>query len=129
MLHNFLPSWYKRYRLVAALDGHKDAVFSLAISNSGRYLASGGIFYTFQLPQGLREDAGADGAKIWDMCSYKELRTPDQGREHRGQVVGMSWVSLPGDKQETLCFTTGLGYLVFWDQDNEVSGMVMVTVV
>jgi hypothetical protein len=63
---------------------------------------------------------GIDGAKVWDMRTYKEVRTPEQAREHRGQVVCMSWVTLPNDKNETLCFATGLGYLVFWEQHTEV---------
>jgi hypothetical protein len=57
------------------------------------------------------------------MKTHKEVRTPEQSREYRGQVVCMSWVTLPNDKNETLCFATGLGYLVFWEQNTEVRVM------
>lgn len=48
MPSKFVPQLFRKYRLATNLNGHKDAVFSLAIAGSGRYLASGGMLFVFE---------------------------------------------------------------------------------
>lgn len=121
MLSTITSIWYKKYRLAVTLNGHRDAVYSLAIADSAKYLASGGVFSCLFCASKNRDKLlGADGAKIWDLKTYKELRVPEQGRKHRGQVACMSWATLPSERQETLCLATGLGYLVLWEEHPEV---------
>ncbi|KAF8587673.1 hypothetical protein K439DRAFT_1614109 [Ramaria rubella] len=56
-----LPSRH-RYKLVATLKGHQDAINSLALSTTGNVLASG----------------VGDGVKLWDIQSKTQLTAPKQ---------------------------------------------------
>jgi hypothetical protein len=50
-----------------------------------------------------------------------QLPTPNQHRVQRGQVSCVLWVTCQNDTEETLCYGTGLGYIVFWRRSKQVS--------
>ncbi|KAF8580525.1 hypothetical protein K439DRAFT_1356777, partial [Ramaria rubella] len=55
---------------------------------------------------------GLDGVQLWDMTTLAQLGFPCPQYGVRGQVSCMMWV--PQDlTRETLCYGTGLGFLVF----------------
>lgn len=56
---------------------------------------------------------GAEGLKLWNVKSSRELPAPQQACEQRGQVSCASWITRQHEQRETLCYGTGLGYLVF----------------
>ena len=57
------------------------------------------------------------------MKTRVELGCPNQSHVVRGPVSSMTWVTTRKDSCETLCYGTGLGYLVFWRQNSQdVSG-------
>lgn len=63
--------------------------------------------------------AGPSSARVWNLRSQKLHNVPEQTCEQRGQVVSVAWVTRQHEKCETLCYSTGLGYLVFWNQKRE----------
>ena len=52
--------------------------------------------------------------KIWDLNRLEEI--PAIARRHAlsDPVSVTMWIIPRDDTRETLCFSTGLGYLVFW---------------
>ena len=57
------------------------------------------------------------------MKTRVELGCPKQSHIVRGPVSCITWVTARKDSCETLCYGTGLGYLVFWHQNaRDVSG-------
>ena len=65
----------------------------------------------------LMETKGSDGVKLWDIKMCVQLAGPKQGHVVRGPISCILWVTHRGDTHETLCYSTGLGYLVFWRQN------------
>jgi WD40 repeat protein len=99
--HFLQTPWVSRYKFAGRMTGHTNAIHALAMSRKGRYLASG----------------GSDGVKLWDMKTYDQLMCPKQGHIVRGPISCMLWISRRNEASETLCYGTGLGYLVFWCQN------------
>ncbi|KAF8576634.1 WD40 repeat-like protein [Ramaria rubella] len=95
-----LPSRH-RYKLVATLKGHQDAINSLALSMTGNILAGGG-----------------DSVKLWDIQSKTQLTAPKQNLLARGPVSCLTWINHRDDPNEHLCYGTALGYLVIWAQNS-----------
>lgn len=58
---------------------------------------------------------GDDGVRIWNVKSAMPLNVPVQNRAQRGSICSMIWVTQPLEAEETLCFGTALGYVVFWE--------------
>ncbi|KAF8576906.1 WD40 repeat-like protein [Ramaria rubella] len=97
-----LPSRH-RYKLVATLKGHQDAINSLALSTTGNVLASG----------------TGDGVKLWDIQSKTQLTALKQNLLARGPVSCLTWINHRDDPNEHLCYGTALGYLVIWAQNSQ----------
>ncbi|KIJ65077.1 hypothetical protein HYDPIDRAFT_27805 [Hydnomerulius pinastri MD-312] len=86
----------QRYTNVASFTPNTPSVHALAISNDGDFLASG----------------GKDGIKLWNIKSRKELTCSNH--ESYGAVSCATWMKTKhGAMSETLCYGTGLGYLIF----------------
>ncbi|KAG2742395.1 hypothetical protein P692DRAFT_20709424, partial [Suillus brevipes Sb2] len=77
------------------------SVHALAVSNDGQTLACG---------------AGTEGIKVWDIKSRKELTGSTHNYESRGTVSCTVWITTKLAMTETLCYGTGLGYIVFLRQ-------------
>lgn len=54
--------------------------------------------------------------KVWDLHRLEGV--PSVARRHAfcDPVSVAMWITCKDDARETLCFGTGLGYLVFWRQ-------------
>ncbi|KAI6105950.1 WD40-repeat-containing domain protein [Pisolithus croceorrhizus] len=87
-----------KYTLECHLSGHNDAILCLAVSNSGKTLASG----------------GCDGLRLWDLEKKVELRKPNQTQNPQDPITCIVWLTLKDDNKELLCGGTGLGYLFLW---------------
>ena len=88
----------------------------MAISPSGKFLASGGEYLHMVdcselLTKGLQ---GSDGIKLWDVNARTQLTSPHQNLIMRGPISCMMWITRDDDWEETLCYGTGLGYLNIW---------------
>ncbi|KDR78697.1 hypothetical protein GALMADRAFT_137715 [Galerina marginata CBS 339.88] len=71
----------RRLQTTATLHGHIGPVISIAFSPSGAFMASG----------------GADGVKIWDLKTYKEINIPQQSYHERAQVSSVCWITRKND--------------------------------
>jgi len=62
------------------------------------------------------QSPGDQGMKIWDLNHLEEI--PAIARWHAlcDPISVTMWITSRDDTRETLCFSTGLGYLVFWCQ-------------
>ena len=107
-----------RYQFAGQLEGHKDAINSVAISPSGKFLVSGGksdrpdwISISVLMPS-----LGTDGVKVWGLDTRKQLAVPNQDLTTRGPVTCIIWMTRQNDAYDTLCFSTGLGHIVFWQR-------------
>ncbi|KAG1747801.1 WD40-repeat-containing domain protein [Suillus paluster] len=85
-----------RYKLLARLTAYNGSIHALAISNDGHLLACG----------------GTKGIKLWDIKSRKELTSSANHHESRGTVSCAIWATTMKTTAETLCYGTGLGYIV-----------------
>ncbi|KAG1721364.1 uncharacterized protein EDB91DRAFT_1256544 [Suillus paluster] len=79
------------------LSTYGGSIHVLAISNDGQALACG----------------GTKGIKLWDIKSRKELTCLIHHHESQGTVSCAVWVTTRLGMAETLCYGTGLGYVVF----------------
>jgi hypothetical protein len=59
---------------------------------------------------GLTYNVGSDGIRFWDLKTYTEMSAPHNTRL-LDPVSTMVWLPIPNSW--TLCYATGLGYLVF----------------
>ncbi|KAG2342973.1 WD40 repeat-like protein [Suillus weaverae] len=89
-----------RYQPLTRLTAPSRSVHALAISNDGQVLACG----------------GTGGVKLWDINSWTELACSSHHHESRGTVSCAGWVSTRPTAAETLCYGTGLGYVIFLRQ-------------
>ncbi|KAI6128685.1 WD40-repeat-containing domain protein [Pisolithus croceorrhizus] len=87
-----------KYTLECRLSGHNDAILCLAVSNSGKTLASG----------------GCNGLRLWDLEKKVELRKPNQTWNPQDPITCIVWLTPKDDNKELLCGGTGLGYLFLW---------------
>ncbi|KIM52977.1 hypothetical protein SCLCIDRAFT_139901 [Scleroderma citrinum Foug A] len=108
------PSWSslspsnQRYQLVGRLPeeaGH--AVNCLTINEQGNLLASGSDY----------------GLKIWDLKRLVEVPSSVHQHAFRDPVSAAMWITRKDDTSQTLCFGTGLGYLIFWHQSTKSNPM------
>jgi hypothetical protein len=110
-----LSSEASRYKLVGQMKGHTDSVHSVAMTKSGRILASGGELLSRRSDNEHSQHQGSDGVRLWEMGTHAQLPTPNL-HHVRGQASCVLWVTRKEATEETLCFGTGLGYIVFWGQ-------------
>jgi len=57
--------------------------------------------------------AGADGVKVWDLKTRKQITVPQQPFNERSQVSCVCWVTRRNETVDALCYGNGLGFLVF----------------
>ncbi|KJA19787.1 hypothetical protein HYPSUDRAFT_204366 [Hypholoma sublateritium FD-334 SS-4] len=88
---------FRRPRLIGKFTGHSESVITLAFSQTGRLLASGGI----------------DGVKVLDLQAKRHIDIPLQPPHERGQVSCICWVTRQDDAFETLCYGNALGFFIF----------------
>src|SRR6266702_302207 len=71
---------------------------------------------TVKKSSGTNWSPGDQGMRMWDLHRLEEI--PSLARRHSfcDPVSVAMWVTCKDDARETLCFGTGLGYLVFWRQ-------------
>ena len=110
------------YRLRGQMVGHVDAIHSLAVTSSGRLLASRGLLLscmTIHTHQ-LIYIPGSDSVRLWDLSTLEQLSFPRPTHGMRGPVSCLTWIRWDLI-WETLCYGTGLGYLVCCgQQEHEV---------
>ncbi|KAG1807735.1 WD40-repeat-containing domain protein [Suillus variegatus] len=99
---SFFARWIRaksnqRYKLLTRLTTPIGSVHALAISNDGQLLVCG----------------GTEGVKLCDINSQKELACSSHHHESRGTVSCAAWTLTRPTAAETLCYGTGLGYVVF----------------
>jgi WD40 repeat protein len=113
------PSVPKRYKLAGKIGGHTDSVHSLAITKNGRILASGGSWC--HVRNGLMTNLlqGSDGVRLWNIETLDELRIPNQNYGRLGPTTCVVWLTRTENLDEMLCYATGLGYVVFWEQEKK----------
>jgi WD40 repeat protein len=56
---------------------------------------------------------GADGVKVWELKTGKEINLPQQPYHERAQVSSVCWVTRKNETFDTLCYGNALGFLVF----------------
>jgi hypothetical protein len=61
---------------------------------------------------------GSDGVKLWDVKACTQLVSPRQGHVVRGPTSCILWLTRRNEAGETLCYGTGLGYVVIWRQNS-----------
>ncbi|KAI6094115.1 WD40-repeat-containing domain protein [Pisolithus croceorrhizus] len=85
----------QHYRNVASFTTCAASVHALALSNDGNILAS----------------RGTDGIKLWNIKSCRELTCANH--KSYGAISCVTWIKTKHSSMETLCYGTGMGYLVF----------------
>ena len=109
------PSASQRYKLAGQIRGHTNSVHSLAITKNGRILASGGSWCHVEneLMTGLLQ------VRVWNIETLDQLRIPNQNYGRLGPTTCVVWLTRTENSDEMLCYATGLGYVVFWEQDKK----------
>ena len=116
---SYLANFFKksaqpqRYKLLAHLTAYSGSLHALAISNDGHILAGGGKRVGTQPWTALITKPGTEGIKLWDIKSRKELTSSSHHHESRGTVSCGVWAMTRKATVETLCYGTGLGYIIF----------------
>jgi hypothetical protein len=59
------------------------------------------------------KQTGTEGIKLWDIKSRKELTSSSHHHESRGTISCAVWATTMKTAEETLCYGTGLGYIIF----------------
>ncbi|KAJ7044224.1 WD40-repeat-containing domain protein [Mycena alexandri] len=94
------PSSQKNnYVYRGALQGHFGKILSLGATDDGKLLASG----------------GADGTRVWDLETMKEMRGPSSGGI-MGATTAIVWIKRDDDPGECLFYGMQEGYVVRWRQ-------------
>ncbi|KAG1860978.1 hypothetical protein C8R48DRAFT_673560 [Suillus tomentosus] len=88
------------------------SIHALAISNNGQALACGGNLTCTLLCEGANRRAGTEGIKLWDIKSRKELTCSTHHHESRGTISCAVWITTRQGMAATLCYGTGLGYIM-----------------
>ena len=76
---------------------------------------------------GTHKISGDYGLKIWDLKGL--VKVPSLVHQHAFHypVSAAMWITQKDNTSQTLCFGTGLGYLIFWRQSTK-SNVVRITV-
>ncbi|KAF5327760.1 hypothetical protein D9619_004080 [Psilocybe cf. subviscida] len=95
------------YNVYATLKGAQGPINSVAISEDGKLLASGG---------------DEEVVHIWDIEEQKNIETLSDRQGRWGQVTCVKWMGSPMDAY-SVCFGTGRGLLLVYtkDKDSETS--------
>ena len=71
------------------------------------------------LSVGTHRTSGDYGLKIWDLKRLVEVPSSVHQHAFRDPVSAAMWITRKDDTSQTLCFGTGLGYLIFWHQSTK----------
>ncbi|KAJ6484907.1 WD40-repeat-containing domain protein [Mycena sanguinolenta] len=91
------------YRRHGKLQGHFGPIYSLAATDDGKFLASG----------------GKDGTRVWDLEAMTQIPDRPASAGIRGATTAIAWTNLDDEPGEMFFFGTVMGYLVSW---RKVSG-------
>jgi hypothetical protein len=61
---------------------------------------------------------GTDGAKVWDLRTMREVRSPDSPAI-RGGTTALVWIKREDDLSEALFYGTEHGQLVCWKEGKD----------
>ncbi|KAJ7838321.1 hypothetical protein B0H14DRAFT_3700256 [Mycena olivaceomarginata] len=86
-------SMHHNYVLQGRLRGHLGGIVRLRATEDGRFLASGG------------KPTSTDGAKVWDLRTMREVRSPDSPAI-RGGTTALVWIKREDDLSEALFYGT-----------------------
>ncbi|KAJ7757419.1 hypothetical protein B0H14DRAFT_2634884 [Mycena olivaceomarginata] len=86
-------STHHNYVLQGRLRGHLGGIVRLRATEDGRFLASGG------------KSTSTDGAKVWDLRTMHEVRSPDSPAI-RGGTTALVWIKREDDLSEVLFYGT-----------------------
>ncbi|KAG1880913.1 hypothetical protein F4604DRAFT_1578642 [Suillus subluteus] len=103
----------QHFRHQTHLSTYSGSIHALAISNDGQALACGGNLTRTLLCEAANRRAGTKGVKLWDIKSRKELTCSTHHHESRGTISCAVWITTRQGMAATLCYGTGLGYIVF----------------
>ncbi|KAG1865293.1 hypothetical protein F4604DRAFT_1586174 [Suillus subluteus] len=103
----------QHFRHQTRLSTYGGSIHALAISNDGQALACGGNLTRTLLCEAANRRAGTEGVKLWDIKSRKELTCSTHHHESRGTISCAVWITTRQGMAATLCYGTGLGYIVF----------------
>ncbi|KAK0458333.1 WD40-repeat-containing domain protein [Desarmillaria tabescens] len=87
------------YHLQQTLQSSHAAVFCLAVTEKGNFLASG----------------GSGGTCLWDLRNDRLLKRPSAAGS-RGNTTAMIWIRREDDSDEVLVYGTLNGYMACWKQ-------------
>jgi hypothetical protein len=107
-----------QYAAPIKLRGHTGAIINLKTSDDGRFLASAGKRASFSLKLRLIPCSGADGTKIWDLSTMRELRTP-KFQPQCGASTALVWIKREDDLAEGLIYGSQHGQLTCLKEEKE----------
>ncbi|KAJ7465197.1 hypothetical protein FB451DRAFT_1402907 [Mycena latifolia] len=88
------------YRRQGKLQGHQGAVFSIVVTEDGKFLAS----------------SGTDGTRIWSLQLMTQILNRPATAGLRGATTAITWANRDDDPSEMLFYGTLRGYLIGWRQ-------------
>jgi alpha-tubulin suppressor-like RCC1 family protein len=103
----------QHFRHQTRLSTYGRSIHALAISNDGQALACCGNLTRTMLSEVVNRRAGTEGIKLWDIKSQKELTCSTHHHESHGTISCTVWITTRQGMAATLCYGTGLGYIVF----------------
>jgi len=111
-LKSFFSSRAARYRHHHQLFGHTEPINTLAISNEGKWLASGGMFSHHVLCSREMKGflLGVDGIRFWNIEKGTQIGKVHSVQSVRGQPSSSIWAFQNG--VDHLVYGTAGGYIV-----------------
>lgn len=101
---NNYPQNFKRYRLVATLEGHSGPINAFSFNLNGTILASGGDDEVVQ---------------IWDLHVFQKYQTLADHSKW-GQITCIKFLNIEQTSMaEWLCFGTGRGFLLLYHRQQK----------
>lgn len=107
------------------LRGHSGAILAMSATEDGSFLASGGTKQRSPQTQPLSSTTGADGTKIFDIRTMREVETP-QISESRGPTTAVLWLKREDDVVDGLVSGSQRGHLFCWETVKE-AGRITIT--
>ncbi|KAG6375696.1 WD40-repeat-containing domain protein [Boletus reticuloceps] len=102
LIKSLLSNFFRRsYAKTASFTAQVGAIYTLAISQDGQILASG----------------GSGGVKLWNLRTRKEIGYSGTNQDLYGTVSCAMWIKPSHRATNVLCYGTGLGYLIFIQQN------------
>ncbi len=103
------------YNLQRTLCSSHAAVFCLAVTEKGNFLASGGESHSRRYWIYAECQLGIGGTCLWDLWKGKLLNRPSAAGS-RGDTTTMIWIRREDDSDEVLVYGTLNSYVACWKQ-------------